>query len=117
MPAYAFNRSEAEGLDIELNRCIRRSKASRLWPKQIRGRAINGVLFCLRITLRLLRSSRRGDLILYTTEPPYLPLLGWFIHRFTRTPYLLILYDLYPMFLSNLTYYRLIIGWFVYGVV
>ena len=102
MPAYAFNRSDAKRLEFHHNRCIRRTNASRLWPDQIRGRAVNGIFYCLRITLRLLRYSRRGDLILYTTEPPYLPLLGWLLHRLTRTPYLVLLYDLYPDVLEGL---------------
>lgn len=102
MPAYAYTRSDAERLEFEPNRCIRRSRVSRFWPLRIRGRAVNGILFCLRISLRLLRYSRRGDLILYTTEPPYLPLLGWLLHRLTRTPYLVLLYDLYPDVLVGL---------------
>lgn len=102
MPAYAFNTSDASRIEFQPNRCIRRTQASRFWPQRIRGRAINGILFCLRIALRLLRYSRRGDLIVYTTEPPYLPLLGWFLHCLTRTPYLVLLYDLYPDVLVEL---------------
>jgi glycosyltransferase involved in cell wall biosynthesis len=102
IPAYAYNRPDAERIEFQPGRCIRRTHASRFWPQRIRGRAINGVLFCLRITLHLLRYSRRGDLILYTTEPPYLPLLGWLLHRLTRTPYLVLLYDLYPDVLVEL---------------
>ncbi len=102
MPAYAFNNSEAERLEFQPNRCIRRTRTSRFWPARIRGRAVNGILFCLRISLRLLRYSRRGDLIIYTTEPPYLPLLGWVLHRFTHTPYVVIIYDLYPDVLIEL---------------
>jgi glycosyltransferase involved in cell wall biosynthesis len=102
MPAYAFNTSDASRIEFRPNRCIRRTQASRFWPQRIRGRAINGILFCLRIALRLLRYSRRGDLIVYTTEPPYLPLLGWFLHCLTRTPYLVLLYDLYPDVLVEL---------------
>jgi len=102
MPAYAFNASDAKRIEFEPGRCIRRTGASRFWPQRIRGRAVNGILFCLRTSLRLLRYSRRGDLILYTTEPPYLPLLGWLLHRFTRTPYLVLLYDLYPDVLVEL---------------
>ena len=92
----------ADRIEFQPNRCIRRTQVSRLWPEKIRGRAINGFLFCLRISLRLLRYSRRGDLILYTTEPPYLPLLGWLLHRLTGTPYLVLLYDLYPDVLTEL---------------
>ena len=102
MPAYAYNNRDAKRIEFQPNRCIRRTNASRLWPGQIRGRAINGIFFCLRISLRLLRYSRRGDLILYTTEPPYLPLLGWLLHRLTRTPYLVLVYDLYPDVLVEL---------------
>lgn len=102
MPAYAYNCAEAKRIEFQPNRCIRRTQASRFWPLRIRGRAINGISFCLRISLRLLRYSRRGDLILYTTEPPYLPLLGWLLHRLTRTPYLVLLYDLYPDVLVEL---------------
>jgi glycosyltransferase involved in cell wall biosynthesis len=102
MPAYAYNRHDAERIEFQPNRCIRRSRVSRFWPQRIRGRAINGMLFCARVALRLLRYARRGDLILYTTEPPYLPLLGWLLHRLTRTPYLVLLYDLYPDVLVEL---------------
>jgi len=102
MPAYAYNRSEAPRIEFHPNRCIRRTQASRFWPQRVRGRAVNGILYCLRITFRLLRYSRRGDLILYTTEPPYLPLLGWLLHRITRTPYIVLLYDLYPDVLVEL---------------
>lgn len=102
MPSYAYNCSEASRIEFQPNRCIRRTQTSRFFPLRIRGRAINGVLFCLRITLRLLRYSRRGDLILYTSEPPYLPLFGWLIHLFSRTPYLVLIYDLYPDVLVEL---------------
>lgn len=102
MPSYAYSSDRAKCIEFQHNRCIRRTQVSRLWPKRIRGRAINGIFFCIRITLRLLRFSRRGDLILYTTEPPYLPLLGWLLHGITRTPYFVLLYDLYPDVLVEL---------------
>jgi glycosyltransferase involved in cell wall biosynthesis len=106
MPSYAYNRSDAPRIEFLPNRCIRRTQASRFWPQRVRGRAINGILYCLRISLRLLRYSRRGDLILYTTEPPYLPLLGWLLHRLTGTPYIVLLYDLYPDVLVELGIFK-----------
>lgn len=101
-PAYAFRQKDAPGLEFLPNRCIRRTRVSRLWPRRIRGRAVNGLLFCLRTSARLLRYARRGDLILYTTEPAYLPVVGWLLHLFTRTPYMVLLYDLYPDVLVEL---------------
>lgn len=102
MPAYANEQQPALAMEFEPHRCIRRTRASRLWPRRIRGRAVNGFIFCLRIGLRLLRYARRGDLILYSSEPPYLPVLAWLVHRLTGTPYLLIVYDLYPEVLVEL---------------
>ena len=102
MPAYAFNQSTAEPVEFQPRRVIFRSRASSFFPRRIRGRALNGLLFCLRTTLRLLKYSRRGDKLVYTTEPPYLPVFGSFIYSLTRTPYTLILYDLYPDVLVEL---------------
>jgi glycosyltransferase involved in cell wall biosynthesis len=96
MPAYANEQAPAERIEFRPDVCIRRTRASRFWPRRIRGRAVNGLVFCLRTFLRLLRYARRGDLLLYTTEPPYLPVLAWLLHSLTHTPYLLVVYDLYP---------------------
>lgn len=57
---------------------------------------MNSLLFCLRTQLRLLRQARRGDLLIFTTEPAYLPVVGWLLHLLTGAPYVVLLYDLYP---------------------
>lgn len=95
-PSYAFCKESADRIEFHHNRCIRRTAASRFWPERIRGRVVNSLLFCLRTFLRLLRQARRGDLLLFTTEPAYLPIIGWFVHLCTRAPYVLLVYDLYP---------------------
>jgi len=106
MPAYAFSTLDAERLEFDDGRCIRRTSASRLWPKQIKGRAINGILFILRTLLRLMRRSRRSQLVIWTTEPPYMPIIAWIVSFITRTPYILILYDIYPDVLFSLKILR-----------
>ncbi|MEB3350058.1 MAG: glycosyltransferase family 4 protein [Cyanobacteriota bacterium] len=95
-PGYAFRREEAERIEFLPNRCIRRTAMSRFWPERIRGRVVNSLLFCLRTLLRLLRQGRRGDLLLFSTEPAYLPIVGWLAHLLTRAPYVVLVYDLYP---------------------
>lgn len=95
-PGYAFRREQAERIEFLPNRCIRRTAVSRFWPERIRGRVVNSLLFCLRTLLRLLRQGRRGDLLLFTTEPAYLPIVGWLAHLLTRAPYVVLVYDLYP---------------------
>jgi len=95
-PGYAFSRGQADRIEFHPNRCIRRTAVSRFWPERIRGRVVNSLLFCLRTLLRLLRQGRRGDLLLFTTEPAYLPIVGWLAHLLTRAPYVVLVYDLYP---------------------
>lgn len=95
-PGYAYHADRAERIEFHHNRCIRRTSVSRFWPDRIRGRVVNSLLFCLRTFLRLLRQGRRGDLLLFTTEPAYLPVVGWIIHLLTRAPYIVLIYDLYP---------------------
>lgn len=95
-PGYAYHSDRAERIEFQPNRCIRRTSVSRFWPNRIRGRVVNSLLFCLRTFVRLLRQARRGDLLLFTTEPAYLPVVGWFIYLLTRAPYVVVIYDLYP---------------------
>jgi glycosyltransferase involved in cell wall biosynthesis len=95
-PGYAYHADRAERIEFQPNRCIRRTSVSRFWPDRIRGRVVNSLLFCLRTFVRLLRQARRGDLLLFTTEPAYLPVVGWIIHLLTRAPYVVLIYDLYP---------------------
>lgn len=95
-PGYAFKTAVApavEGYDLIT---VRRSRSSRIWPKRIRGRALNGLFFCLRSGLHLLKNRNRGDVLLVTTEPPYLPIVGLLANLLFGLPYVCLLYDLYP---------------------
>lgn len=102
LPAYAYNQPLAPRIEFHSKRLIRRTIASRIVPKRIRGRAINGILFCIRIFSRTLRSSRRGDLIVCTTEPPYLPVVSALVCYAFRTPLVCLLFDIYPDVVENL---------------
>lgn len=96
-PAYAYQEQRAANLDlVSPTLTVRRSRVSQLWPRRIRGRAVNGLLFCVRTGLRLLRAVNRGDVLLVTTEPPYLPVLGYLAHKCFGTQYVCLVYDLYP---------------------
>jgi hypothetical protein len=75
---------------------IRRSRTTGIWSKRIRGKAVNGLLFCLRSGLHLLKTSSRGDILLITTAPPFLPILGYLANKTFGLPYVCLLYDLYP---------------------
>lgn len=95
-PGYAFQKASAPLRERSEKILIRRSRASRLWSSQIRGKAINGFLFFLRCGLHLLKSSGRGDVLLVTSAPPFLPILGYLAKLFFGLPYVCLIYDLYP---------------------
>ncbi|MCP6759282.1 MAG: glycosyltransferase family 4 protein [Fischerella sp. CENA71] len=95
-PGYAFKSSHAPSIQELGKVLVQRSRTAQLWPGRIRGKAVNGVLFTLRAALHLLKNGRRFNLLLLTTAPPFLPILGYLAHTWFRLPYVCILYDLYP---------------------
>ncbi|MEH2078341.1 MAG: glycosyltransferase family 4 protein [Nostoc sp.] len=96
-PGYAFD-SQTTALAVERMGGIRiqRSRTAQLWPGRIRGKAVNGVLYTLRAVLYMLRAWRRSNILLVTTAPPFLPIIGYLAYLVFRLPYVCILYDLYP---------------------
>lgn len=95
-PGYAFKKESAPTIERKEKFSIRRSRTARLWPQRIRGKAVNGLLFCLRSALHLLKNCWRGDVLLLTTAPPFLPILGYLAYLCFGLPYVCLLYDLYP---------------------
>jgi glycosyltransferase involved in cell wall biosynthesis len=95
-PGYAFQASYAPAVEKGDRVKIRRSRASQLWPGRVRGKAMNGVLFTLRALLHIIKAHRKHDVLLVTTAPPFLPLLGYLANVCFKMPYVCLLYDLYP---------------------
>ncbi len=95
-PGYAFKSTNAPAVE-KLGRVrIQRSRTAQLWPGRIRGKAVNGVLFTLRAALHILKNGHHSNILLLTTAPPFLPILGYLGYVLFRIPYVCILYDLYP---------------------
>lgn len=95
-PGYAYQKQSAPMIERSHQLLVQRSRASNLWPQRIRGKALNGLMFCLRSALHLLRNRQKKDILLVTTAPPYLPVLGYLAQKLLRIPYVCLLYDLYP---------------------
>jgi glycosyltransferase involved in cell wall biosynthesis len=95
-PGYAFRKDSAPAKE-RLNRVsVQRSRTSRLCPARIRGKAINGLLFFLRCVFHVFKNSGKKDILLLTSAPPFLPIVGYIAQLFFGTPYICLLYDLYP---------------------
>jgi len=95
-PGYAFQKKSAPNIERSEKILIRRSRTSRLWNARIRGKAINGCLFFLRAILHLLKQKNRGDLLLLTTAPAFLPIVGYIAKLLFGIRYVCLIYDLYP---------------------
>ncbi|MCL6436297.1 MAG: glycosyltransferase family 4 protein [Leptolyngbyaceae cyanobacterium HOT.MB2.61] len=95
-PGYAFSKASAPVKEESGLLYVRRSRTARLFPNRIRGKAINGLMFALRSALHLLKPNQCGDVLLLTTAPPFLPILGYLAHLLFGIPYICLLYDLYP---------------------
>ncbi|MEL6131261.1 MAG: glycosyltransferase family 4 protein, partial [Cyanobacteria bacterium J06628_4] len=96
-PGYAYGEAEAPSREITENLDVRRSRISQLWSNRVRGKALNGLLFAIRAFVHLLRHGFEKDkVLLLTTAPPFLPVIGYLVRLLFNTPYVVILYDLYP---------------------
>ncbi|MFM8294010.1 MAG: glycosyltransferase family 4 protein [Microcystaceae cyanobacterium] len=95
-PGYAYDQELANPNEVRKGILVRRTRTSRIWPERIRGRAVGGLLYCLRVLVKLRFSARRGDIVLATTEPPYLLITAFLLNLLYRTPYVCLIYDLYP---------------------
>jgi glycosyltransferase involved in cell wall biosynthesis len=101
-PGYAFSKKLALPLERFGNVIIQRTRATCIWSNRIRGKAVSGLLFFLRTILHLLKHLKKKDTLLLTTAPPFLPLLGYLLHRITGASYVCLVYDLYPDVAENL---------------
>jgi glycosyltransferase involved in cell wall biosynthesis len=101
-PGYAFQVAQAPRREMVEQVEVRRTRTAQFWPRRIRGKAMNGVMFFWRAMVHLLRHWRHQDLVVVTTAPPFLPLLAYIAHIWFRLPYVCILYDLYPEIAMNL---------------
>jgi glycosyltransferase involved in cell wall biosynthesis len=95
-PGYAFRAAKAPAVEKLGQVQVKRSRTSQLFPHRIRGKAINGVLFSIRAFLYLLNPRRQRNVILLTSAPPFLPILGYLASLLFGISYVCLIYDLYP---------------------
>jgi glycosyltransferase involved in cell wall biosynthesis len=95
-PGYAFKKTSAPRSEQLGQLFVERSRTARFFTNRIRGKAFNGLIFAVRSALHLLKAKSRGDVLLLTTAPPFLPILGYLAHWLFGVPYICLLYDLYP---------------------
>lgn len=76
-------------------------RVTRLWTTRfskdsVLGRTCNSLTFLVQLALRVLFRKNRGEVFLYTTNPPYLGVIGGIISMLRNHPYVVLLHDSYP---------------------
>ncbi|WP_019505445.1 glycosyltransferase family 4 protein [Pleurocapsa sp. PCC 7319] len=95
-PGYAYKQKKAPAKEIRNNVAIQRSRASRFWSQRIRGKTLNGIVFALRSACYLFKNAHKNDLVILTTAPPFLAIIGFLAKCFLGINYICLVYDLYP---------------------
>ncbi|OLP16368.1 hypothetical protein BST81_21500 [Leptolyngbya sp. 'hensonii'] len=95
-PSYAFETAQAPEVEQMGQVQVRRSRLLRSRSRRFAGRTISSLAFCWHAALHLLQREHRGDLLLFTSEPPFLPVLGYLGKLLFQAPYACLVYDLYP---------------------
>lgn len=98
MPSYgppetwqnAPRRETANGVSVLRMRTTRFSKDNLL------GRLLNSITFLAPLFLRMLFRRNRPEVFLYTSNPPYLGVIGACISLLRRHAYVILLHDSYP---------------------
>jgi len=83
-------REKHEGIDIS------RVRSTRFDKDTIPLRVINWLSFAFFVFVQLLRHGKSDDTHLVLSNPPILPFVTWALKRIRGTPYVYLIYDMYP---------------------
>lgn len=75
---------------------VHRMWTTRFSKDNLLGRACNYLTFFGQLFLRMLLGSNKNVVYLYTTNPPFLAVIGAFVSLFRRHTYVKLLHDAYP---------------------
>ena len=75
---------------------VHRLKVARFDKNFLPGRAFNYLTFVVPMILTVLFTSRKDTVYLYTTNPPFLGAIGWFVSLFRKHHYVTLLHDAHP---------------------
>lgn len=75
---------------------VRRMWTTRFSKDRLLGRLVNSITFLLPLAVRQFLRPRSAEICLYTSNPPYLGVIGGLVSLARRHPYVVLLHDSYP---------------------
>jgi glycosyltransferase involved in cell wall biosynthesis len=75
---------------------VRRMRTTRFRKDSLLGRVSNSVTFLVPLAMRMLLSRAKGRVFMYTSNPPFLGIIGGLVSIVRPHPYVVLLHDSYP---------------------
>lgn len=95
-PGYAFQSEAAPKKETIGSVQVQRSSITKFGSKRLRGVLVGGLLFAFRALVHVATNIRNRNLLLVTTAPPFLPVIGYLLNFFFGLPYICLVYDIHP---------------------
>ena len=95
MPNYSNLKAKPLKIEKGENFTVRRFNTP-FFSKGIMSKLINGILFSIKVFFSIILKNNKIDLILYTSEPPFINLTALIINKLFNISFIYIIYDLYP---------------------
>lgn len=102
LPSYSYK------IEAKKSETFRNVKISRLWTTKLNkntklGQLLNSITFFLNIFFHLLFSSSKTPLLI-VSNPPFLPVVGYFIKKLRNIDYIYLIHDVFPEKAHKLNY-------------
>ncbi|NJM44767.1 MAG: EAL domain-containing protein [Alkalinema sp. RU_4_3] len=95
-PGYAFAQGKAPVQEQMGKVRIERSNFLRGGSRRWAGRTLTSLAFCAHTLWHLRQRKNRADILLLTSEPPFLQVVGLLMNWLFGTRFVTLIYDLYP---------------------
>ena len=105
MPSYAHNENSIKNSFKKIIKAkIYRTKLTNFWPKKFYGRIINSFLFTINSFIKLIFSIKKNDVVILTSEPPFLYCISSLLKIFKKPKFIFIIFDIYPELLTKISF-------------
>ena len=85
-----------EAKEISQGVSIRRIRTTRFRKDSLLGRVSNSATFLVPLGIRMLLARTHNRVFLYTSNPPFLAIIGWLVSLIRQHDYIVLLHDSYP---------------------
>jgi len=103
-PGYAYSKNKKNCPKKEIYKGVEivRTNSVNFLSERIRGKALTAIAFCLRTIVEIMFMRRKEEIMVLTSAPPFLVLVGLLCKLLFHQRYICIIYDIYPELIVRL---------------